>query len=114
VKQATFSLDPLEGQTFEGFTEGERWNDWACPYFTKAQAEQIVTARNKSGYKADYDPAADVFRFAPIDQFGKSNPDLGDEEDAEHFPAVTRDGQTLYPVGAWAWEEVLRKEASFV
>ena len=107
MKMTRFSLEPLEGQSFEGFTSGHSWNGWACPLFSKAEADRVVRAWNALGYKADYDPATDRFRFAPIDKFGDSNPDLSDEEMAEHFGPVVIDGMTLYPVGAgaWIWEE---------
>jgi hypothetical protein len=37
--KATFVMDGLEGE-FPGFTmAGERWNGWACPFFTKDVAE---------------------------------------------------------------------------
>ena len=107
VQEAIFTLEPLEGRIFAGYTTGRRWNGWACPCFTKAQAEQIVEAWHAAGYAADYDAASDTFRFAPLDTQGASEPDLGDEEAAEQFGAVEIEGLTLYKVGtgAWVWED---------
>ena len=102
----SFTLEPLENRTFSGYTTGQVWNGWACPLFTHDQAMQIVEAWHGRGFKADFDPAGDVFRFAPIDQQGEPNPNLSDEEVAEHFGPIVVAGQTLYPIGAgaWVWE----------
>ena len=114
MKKTTFEIEPLEGQAFEGFTEGQRWNGWACPLFTRDESDRLVGAWNALGYKADYDSAADMYRFAPIDRFGDPDPDLSDEEEAEHFGSFVVDGMTLYPIGAgaWIWEEVQDAAAS--
>lgn len=76
---ASFTLEPLEGQTFAGYTAGQQWNGWACPYFTKEQAQRIVEAWHTCGFKVDYDPADDVFRFAPFDPQADPTMDLGGE-----------------------------------
>lgn len=100
-----FTLDPLDDQTFAGYTTGDTWNGWACPLFMHDQAARIVEAWHTEGYEADYDAASDMFRFAPMDTHADPNPDLGDEEAAEQFGAVEIDGLTLYRVGAGAWED---------
>jgi len=107
VKKTHFSIEPLEGQVFEGFTMGDRWNGWACPFFTKEEGHQLVRAWNAAGCQADYDPLSDLFRFALLDEIGNPTPNLGDEEAAERFGPVMIDGMTLYPIGAgaWIWDE---------
>jgi len=64
------------------------------------------------GYEADYDPTSDLFRFAPIDESGDPDPDLSDEEAAEHFGPIVIGGMTLYPFGTGAWIRDERQEAS--
>jgi hypothetical protein len=107
MQKATFMLDPLGDQTFSGYTDGRLWNGWAVPSFSKEEAERIVNAWHDLGYKADYDEASDVFRFAPMDETGNPDPNLADEEEAEHFPSIMFRNIKLYPVGAgfWIWEE---------
>ena len=108
MQKATFTLDPLGNQKFSGYTDGRLWNGWAVPSFPKEEAERIVSAWHDLGYKADYDEASDAFRFAPIDDMGNPDPNLADEEEAEHFRSIMLSGTKLYPIGAasWVWEEV--------
>lgn len=35
-----------EGPIYEGYTKGNHWNGWACPYFTKEVADQIAREVN--------------------------------------------------------------------
>ena len=107
MKRARFRLEPLSEAIFEGCSDGRKWNGWACPVFAKDQADKIVEAWHALGYKADYEQSDDVYRFAPIDQLADPNPDLADEEVAEHFGAIIVDGMNLYRIGtaAWVWEE---------
>ena len=77
LAEASFKLEPLEGQIFAGYTTGHAWNGWACPLFTRDQAVQVVEAWRNAGYKADYDGASNTFRFAPIDTH--ADPDPGPE-----------------------------------
>ncbi|MBV9924480.1 MAG: hypothetical protein JOZ96_05510 [Acidobacteria bacterium] len=98
MRPAKFALDFLEGQEFEGFTRGETWNGFACPLFTREQAERLAEAWRARGHEARYDAGADAFTFQM---------DSGGEE-YDTFPAVEADGQRLYPVGAscWIWDEI--------
>lgn len=98
MRSATFALEFLEGQTFEGFTTGETWNGFACPLFSREQAERLAEAWRARGREARYDARSDAFTFQM---------DGGDEE-YDTFPAVAADEEKLYPVGAscWIWDEV--------
>jgi len=99
MRAAKFAIDFLEGQIFEGYTKGEDWNGFACPYFTLEQARRLVDAWRMAGRDATYDAEADRF-FFKVDGVG--------EEDCDSFSAIEADGMTLYPVGnsCWIWEEV--------
>jgi hypothetical protein len=94
MKQANFSIDTFPGQLFEGFSNDEDWNGWACPYFPLEEAQKIVEAHKVSGQNAWFDEENDEFVF-------KVN------NETESYPALNYDGQKLYPIGygAWIWEE---------
>lgn len=35
-----------DGPIYEGYTNGNHWNGWACPYFTREAADEIAEAEN--------------------------------------------------------------------
>lgn len=93
---------PGEGlQTFTGYSDGQRWKGWACPYFTAEEAQNIVALWNNAGIpamQARYDAVTDTFRFM----------DEGMDEPVTFAGAtVELDGEhvTLYPIGNgfWCW-----------
>lgn len=87
---------------FKAFRNPEEyWNGWACPYFTKEQADRFVDAYNEivtgeigsdSINKGRYDRQQDAFVF-----FNES------AEEDEVFVAETIGGRKLYPIGAFSW-----------
>jgi hypothetical protein len=94
---------------FEGYTADERWNGWACPYFTLEQASKIVQRHNALcedsqqhgedprfprhlAARAWYDEHADEFCFP-----------LVASDEVDRFGSSWRDGLKLYPVGAFGW-----------
>ena len=102
MKLTNFKIELLGYEIFEGFTIGEDWNGWACPYFTFDQAQKVLKQYNQLreiiGQKdlAFYDENADAFVF----------PENGKDE-SEIFVAVIENDRRYYPVGAfcWIWEE---------
>ena len=98
MQPAKFTIDVYEEQSFEGFSRGEDWNGWACPYFTFEQAQQIMEAHRQRGWKAEYNESEDKFVF-------NFSHDGNDGTDA--FSAELIEGKKLYPIGAfcWIWEE---------
>ena len=94
MKQAKFVIDTFPDQSFEGYSNGEEWNGWACPYFTFEVGQKILRAHNFNGMNGMFDETADRFVF-----------ENGNEE--EFYPAITVDGKKLYPIGncSWIWEE---------
>lgn len=104
LKETTFVIDVFDGQSFPGFTTGEYWNGWACPYLTFEQAQKVVEAHCGQGWKAWYDEKADSFVF----DFSHDGNDEPDE-----FPAIEVEGRKLYPIGAgcWIWEEAVQEAA---
>lgn len=88
----------MPGQVFNGFTQGETWNGWACPFFTHDEAQKIVTAHKEHGLNAYYDQESDGFAFE-VESSG---------DDYDIFSSVEVANMKLYPVGTgcWIWEEV--------
>jgi hypothetical protein len=101
LQPTKFSIDTISDVLLDGFSSGETWNGWDCPYFTFEQAQKVIEAFNTSqqiggeNVKARYDTEQDAFCF-----FFESS---GESED---FPAEEIDGQKYYPIGAgcWIWE----------
>jgi hypothetical protein len=101
MRPTKFKIESLGYETFDGFTLGEDWNGWACPYFTFEQAQKVLKNFNELrkiiGQKnlAFYDCAIDAFVF-PVD-----------EDEPEVFAAVVKNKLKYYPLGAfcWIWEE---------
>lgn len=94
MKQAKFAIDTFPDQSFEGYSNGEEWNGWACPYFTLEEGQKILRAHNSNGLKGMFDKIADQFVFENVDE-------------NEFYPAIIEDGVKLYPIGngSWIWEE---------
>jgi len=98
-REAEFYLDIDPERTFFGYTKGDTWNGWACPYFEREVAEEVSRAYvevNESGpeegYEAEYDPERDAFLFY----------EPAYDEPLE-FEAIEVGDQKLYPIGAYYW-----------
>lgn len=100
LREANFQIDTYGAETFAGFTAGETWNGFACPYFTLEQAQHIVRAHQNLGLAAGYDRERDEFFFTL---------EHGAEEGSELYGPVSTGGLTVYPIGAgsWIWDEVV-------
>ncbi len=107
---ARFSIDSFgSGESVEGFTTGDTWNGWDCPYFTVEQGQLVVEALNRAEEQSAldsligfYDEPRDAFVFHYRAQSNSEAP----EEDWDIFPSQFIEGQKLYPIGAscWIWE----------
>ena len=98
-EKATFVLDAFEGEEFEGYTQGETWNGFACPFLPFESAQRLMEVLNAAGQKAFYDAATDHFVCAEEDY----------EDDPDRYGALEVEGVgKLYPVGTrvWTWEQV--------
>jgi hypothetical protein len=98
-KAAKFGADWLpENFPLEGFTNGQRWNGWAMPYFTKETGLRLMA--EMPGLKFDEEANA----------FTSEDENLDDEESLVTFPAETLDvdrvAVTVYAIGAgsWCWD----------
>lgn len=94
MKQSIFGIETFPEQEFVGFSKGEEWNGWACPYFAFEEGQKILRAHNSAGRTAWFDEKADQFVF-----------EINGEE--EYFPAIHENDGKYYPIGngSWIWEE---------
>lgn len=99
LKKSVFNIefDPF----YDGYTNEDHWNGWACPWFTFSVAEQMMTALNASvgEQHLTYDKESDTFVHTI------------DEENVYEFKGEdiqTEDGVLhLYPIGTacWIWDD---------
>ncbi|MNB76602.1 hypothetical protein D3C75_232710 [compost metagenome] len=117
MRKTNFTIMEWE-QSFEGYTSGETWNGWACPYFTK-EAGIKLCEYTRSGR---YDEVADWFVFAIEGQEDvvtdqvlldiRNHPDVDLIEDYEVYKPeeINVNGESLkvYGIGYgwWIWDEV--------
>ena len=113
---------------FEGYTEGDRWNGWACPYFTKEVGMEILEKNfNSEYYYGFYNEEHDAFIFNMEDDVKYTIEDLKEDFDlckelCEKYGYVDIfEGQDImyngnpihvYPIGAygWIWDEDTEEE----
>lgn len=99
LRRAKFSLEMLEDISFEGFTAGDSWNGWDCPYFARETTERVLKASEKNNYRWSYDDKSDSFLVKHIDD--------PDDFEAEKFGGISImvDGHKtmVYAVGAYSW-----------
>jgi hypothetical protein len=100
---------------FEGYTHGEYWNGWACPYFTLEEGKRLIAYLNdlhkQEGYenmpvptqKHRYDAETDQFYI--MDDNDEYEPLIYGRVDIEGLPP-------LYEIGSWywVWSDVLDDE----
>jgi len=101
VHPGRFDVDGEFGP-LDGYTAGQTWEGWACPYFTPAVATQIATFWQQGILSATFDGATDTYTFRdPENDGGKCYRVEGEDH--------TYAGQTLhlYSIGHryWCWVE---------
>lgn len=96
LKKAIFSMDCFD-ENIEGFTYGNTWNGWACPYFTFDNAMKLTSL---VPFNMWYHQEGDTFLT------------MSDEIDNEEFNAVIIDGQKYYAIGncSWCWFDMTESE----
>lgn len=92
-----FSMEVFGDKPFPGVHFGDRWNGWACPYFTKPVALDMMAA-----WPTDLDD------WGRVPYFDNENnrvcwPDSTCKSLWEHFGAQEIDGETYYDIGAFCW-----------
>lgn len=81
VHKTQFAIDSLPDMVFEGYTNNDTWNGWACPFLKKEEAEKILSASEQNNFTWKYDADADAFVV--------ENKDDKDEHEAEIFESLT-------------------------
>lgn len=105
---ARFGMDEMveEDTYFDGFTAGDHWNGWACPFFPKASVDTMIVwfDNNFGGWPVGrYDADKDTYYFDPKDGF-----DGEEEYPGQDIPNVGH----VYPIGAWGWCWMSEEEAN--
>lgn len=99
MRKSLFTIDSFNA-IFEGYTQGQHWNGWACPYFSKKVADEIMRINNESycgvAYQMRYDKEQDAF----IQEEGCDEPYV--------IKGIDIDGMHLYPIGTmnWIWDDL--------
>ena len=100
MRKALFYIDG--GPIYTGYTNGDRWNGWATPYFTLEEAQRLQAEFNQGdGLRMFYDCQADKFILQYDDD---DEPYIWEGEDIQ-----TVDGKLhLYGIGAYShiWDEL--------
>lgn len=85
-----------DGPIYDGYTNGNHWNGWACPWFTREVADQISREVNDGYSSMVYNKANDCFIYK-----GYRN------EGSDIFKGKDIRGKHLYPIGTayWMWDK---------
>jgi hypothetical protein len=106
--KSTFCIDSINERVFEGYSQGDNWNGWVCPYFEHSVAEQILLACEKNNYNWTYDLESDAFLVK-----GKDEPrDCAPEMFTSINIYINNKEFVVYGIGAfsWIWEEAAKRE----
>lgn len=100
MKKSQFSIN--DGKTYhDGFTLGELWNGWACPYFEHEVCRNIMQEINKlseetqSGERLLYDDKKDVFIYEVDNEVN--------DEYRSMCILYNQEVRVVYPLGAYGW-----------
>jgi hypothetical protein len=98
-EKARFNIDAIPDTVFEGYSDGDTWNGFACPYFEKDVAEHVLRASVRNGYSWTYDADRDAFIVRSI----QDPPDYEPEEFLGQSIMVNGQKITVYGIGAYFW-----------
>jgi hypothetical protein len=97
LQAAKFVIDDVDLGVFEGFHDpGERWNGFACPYFTSEVVDEIAQTLAAGLWGSE---AGALTREGSDVVY--VDPSYDDERQA--IPMVVIDGRELWAVGSWGW-----------
>ncbi|MEO8612971.1 MAG: hypothetical protein ABI690_34075 [Chloroflexota bacterium] len=98
-KKTQFCIKGITNTQFQGYTDGDTWNGFACPYFERTVAEQILNNAAKHGISWLYNYEYDAFIVRSI-----SDPDgYAPEEFQGHMIAIDGKETRVYGIGAYTW-----------
>lgn len=98
-EKAQFSIDSIPSKTFEGYSNGDDWNGWACPFFEFETAQQILKLSEANGYSWSYEADNDTFAV----RNSEDPADYSPEEFAGTKIQVDGHEFTVYGIGAYSW-----------
>lgn len=112
-RKGRFGFDSEAEYPYVGYTHGQRWNGWECPWFELDEAQQIVADCPHTGSK--YNPDKDCFEQRDY---------AADRYEAYALPAMSILYEGKYVrvytvVDGWCWEEwvpepEVRPELAFI
>ena len=102
LTQTVFTIDGI-ADAYIGYTKGDHWNGWACPYFEVNEAMLIMQQYNESDPDSVmlYSESSDTFML-----YDRDNKELTEWKGGNH---QTTDGiKHLYGIGAgyWIWDDM--------
>lgn len=99
LRKTLFTIDGTEA-IFEGYTDGSHWNGWACPWFTKEVAEEIMRINNAYYTFGEWQMRYDAEQDAFVREYEDEEPDI--------FQGKDINGKHLYPIGnmCWVWDDL--------
>lgn len=110
-RKGRFGFDSEAEYPYVGYTHGQRWNGWECPWFELDEAQQIVADCSHAG--STYNPDKDCFEQR----------DYADDEvyalPAQSILYEGRYVRVYIVVDGWCWEEwvpgpEVRQELAFI
>ena len=93
-----FCMDALADR-FEGYTDGDIWNGWACPYFLQEVAEKVLAESEANGYSWEYEEAQDAYVVRNENDPVDYEPEIFEGIEI----SVEGNRTTVYPIGAYSW-----------
>lgn len=99
MKKALFQID--DGPVYIGYTNGDRWNGWATPYFPFEEAQKIQAEFSQGvDFPMLYDVNKDEFRI----KYDDDEPYIWKGEDIQTVDGIKH----LYGIGAYShiWDEL--------
>jgi hypothetical protein len=91
-------MDSLDGQ-FLGYTDGDLWNGWACPYFVRDVAERVLKASEANGYTWTFSSERDSF----VVRNAEDPEDYAPEEFQSVLISFSGQETKVYSIGAYSW-----------
>lgn len=107
MRKALFQID--DGPVYIGYTNGDRWNGWATPYFTLEEAQKIQAEFSQgTDFPMLYDVSKDEFRI----QYDDDEPYIWKGEDIETVDGIKH----LYGIGAYShiWDELGEEDKRYL
>jgi hypothetical protein len=106
--EAEFIIESIPNIVFRGYTDGDTWNGWACPYFIREEAERVLTLSEANGFAWHYDTEQDAFICRNTSDPVEYEPEVFQTIQAK----LDGDGELpLYGVGSYSWIWELAPEA---